>query len=386
MGQKYVCPICGNEDEKYIGIRNGQPYCRLCLSFKGKQAEYIESKPKKTEYSLNYSLCKEQSTLSAELVKNFINGYNSFVHAVCGSGKTEIVLETIKYAITYGYKVGFAVPRRDVAVELCERFNNIFKKNKITLVYGGHTNCLYGDLIVLTTHQLYRYDCYFDLLIIDEVDAFPFKGNVVLNSFFNHAYKRNYIMMSATPDKDFIDDFLNSGGKLLELNSRFHKYPLPVPEIKIAPEPIMWIILLNVLNKFIKENKQVFIFCPTISLCEETFDVLKIRFPHKGNSVHSKKENRETIISDFRNKKYMFLVTTAVLERGITVKDLQVIVFHAENSIYNRYNLVQIAGRVGRKADAPIGEVIYVANKSTKDMEESIRDIERSNKDLQNML
>ena len=50
--------------------------------------------------------------------------------------------------------------------------------------------------------------------------------------------------------------------------------------------------------------------------------------------INSKSPNREELIDDFRDKKMMYLVTTAVLERGITVKDLQVIVFKADHSIY----------------------------------------------------
>lgn len=36
----YKCPRCGNEDRRYIGYRNGEPYCRRCISFSGKEATY----------------------------------------------------------------------------------------------------------------------------------------------------------------------------------------------------------------------------------------------------------------------------------------------------------------------------------------------------------
>ena len=34
-----------------------------------------------------------------------------------------------------------------------------------------------GDIVIFTTHQAFRYIGYFDVLIIDEVDAFPYKDN-----------------------------------------------------------------------------------------------------------------------------------------------------------------------------------------------------------------
>ena len=106
------------------------------------------------------------------------------------------------------------------------------------------------------------------------------------------------------------------------------------------------------MKKFIKNNKQVFIFCPTIAICEKVFNIL--RFLVKGGAyVHSKRNERDVIINDFKNGKYKYLVTTAVLERGVTVKDLQVIVFKANHNVYNQYSLIQIAGRAGRKKEAP---------------------------------
>ena len=79
-------------------------------------------------------------------------------------------------------------------------------------------------------------------------------------------------------------------------------------------------------------------------------------------------------------------MTTSVLERGVTVKNLQVIIFKSDSFVYDSGTLVQIAGRVGRKPDSPEGEVIYLANKTTRDMEESIYSIRSSNKVLQDML
>ena len=375
----YVCPICGNTDKRFIGYRNGKPYCRKCISFKGKEADNSYKIPVRANYKLSYELSDDQKRLSKALIENYKRSINSLVHAVCGSGKTEIVLEVIKYAIECGDKVGFAVPRRDVVIELHERFTAIFKRNKVALVYGGHTDNLNGDLVCLTTHQLYRYKDYFDLLIVDEVDAFPFKNNEILNQFFKLSIKGRYIMMSATPDKELLNKFKGEGFDILELFSRFHKHPLPVPKLESGKLVYPYYLLFKHLNEFLKKNKQVFVFCPTIKECKITFAILNIFF-RKGNLVHSKRVDRSQIIADFKAKKYRYLVTTAVLERGVTVKDLQVIVFKADHRIYDRYSLVQIAGRVGRKKDAPEGDVIFIGRKISNSMIEAKEDILDANK------
>lgn len=381
---QFVCPVCGNSDIKMIGIKNGKPYCRKCISFKGKEADNSKAYPKRAYYKLSYELTDDQIRLSETLITNYKHNKNTLVHAVCGAGKTEIVLEVIKYAIECGDTVGFAVPRRDVAIELCDRFKEIFKFNKIALVYGGHTDKLSGDLTCLTTHQLYRYPSYFDLLIVDEIDAFPFKNNEVLQAFFEKSIKGKYIMMSATPDEKTLNNFKKEGFEIVELFSRFHEHPLPVPHIEVANKLSSYFLLIKYLNKYIKNGKQTFVFCPTIELCESTYRVIKC-FCKDGYLVHSKRKDRKEIIQDFRNKKYTYLCTTAVLERGVTVKDLQVIVFNADHKIYDSYSLIQIAGRAGRKRDAPKGDVIFITKEVTDEITRAQNEIITANKNLQSM-
>ena len=106
-----------------------------------------------------------------------------------------------------------------------------------------------------------------------------------------------------------------------------------------------------------KSFKQIFIFTPTIDLSVKVYKFLRLFF-RNGYYINSHSENRDEIIKKFRVKKYRYLVTTAVLERGVTVKDLQVIVYHADHPIYDSYSLIQIAGRAGRKKEAPEGEEI----------------------------
>lgn len=383
--KQYTCPICGASKDKYIGIRNNHYYCRRCISFRGEESIEQVTYPKIAPIYIDYELSEDQKKLSSEILENYKNGINTLVHAVCGSGKTEIVLEVIKYAIKCGERVGFAIPRKDVVIEICERFTSIFKRNSVISVYGGHNeNTVNGDLIVLTTHQLYRYYHYFDLLIMDEIDAFPFKNNEVLDAFFHRAIKGHYVLMSATPSIELLELFKEKGFDVVELFSRFHKHPLPVPKLVVANNIILFYKLISLTNRYIKEKKQVMVFSPTIESCEETY--LKMKYLcHGGDYVHSKREGRPTVIDNFRKGKITYIVTTAVLERGVTVKNVQVIIYHAENSIYDHHALIQISGRVGRKKDAPEGEVIFLATKSNDEITKSISEIKRANASLQNM-
>ena len=343
--------------------------------------ENSPSYPKKAPIHIEYELSPEQKELSDKLVENYKRGIDSLVFAVCGSGKTEIVLQSIKYAINCGEKVAFAIPRRDVCIELYNRLKSIFIFNKVVCVYGGHHEMLEGDIIVLTTHQLYRYNHYFSLIILDEIDAFPFKDNEVLNHMFLNALKGHYILMSATPDKKTLDFFSKEGKDILRLDIRFHRHPLPIPRFIIHKSKFIYISLLILLRRMITVGKPVFIFAHTIEKCESLFSFLNLFFKN-GNYVHSKRENRSEIIENFKNRKNGYLVTTSVLERGVTLENLQVIVFESDHSVYASGTLIQIAGRVGRKKNFPDGEVVFIADKITKEMEDAVKDIKRSNEAL----
>ena len=362
---------------------NGKYYCRRCISFKGEEVEHKPSYPKKAPIHLEYDLSPEQKELSDKLVENYKKGIDSLVFAVCGSGKTEISLKIIQYAVACGEKVAFALPRRDVANELYNRLKEIFNKNKVICLYGGHTKEKEGDIIVLTTHQLYRYKNYFSLIILDEIDAFPFNNNKLLHEMFYQSLCGHYVMMSATPSKEIVDHFKGLNKDILRLDIRYHRHPLPVPTIKRMNVVFQFVYLIKQIRKYIKENKKVFIFAPTIEKCEKLYILLNV-FVRGGNCVHSQRKNRKEIIEAFRNNMYYFLVTTSVLERGVTVRNLQVIIWQTDHNLYEKGILVQISGRVGRKMDAPSGDVIFLCKRVTKEMNLAIKDIERSNRSLVN--
>ena len=122
----------------------------------------------------------------------------------------------------------------------------------------------------------------------------------------------------------------------------------------------------------------MFIFVPTIEEVETVYKLVSIFFKN-GNYVHSKRNDRDKIIDDFKKGKYQYLVTSSVLERGVTVKNLQVIVYKADDSIYDSSTLIQISGRVGRKIDAWDGNVIFLCQKNNSSINNALAKIKEAN-------
>ncbi|MCQ2753263.1 MAG: DEAD/DEAH box helicase [Bacilli bacterium] len=375
---KFICPRCGNKDARYFGYRNGHVYCRLCVTFQGKEVGDYAIEDRHTEASLTYPLSPAQKVIADQILHNYEVNKSTLIHAVCGSGKTELVYQVISASLSAGKHVGFAVPRREVVIDLYPRFKGAFPDRSVVAVYGGHTESLTGDIILLTTHQLYRYRQYFDLLILDEIDAFPFKDSTLLINLFHQAVKGSFVMMSATPPDEVVNYFKSRNLPILALHTRYHQHPLPVPLVKIRVGYFKIFYLIKMIKRYTRDHKQVMIFAPTIDECEEVYHLLHLFLRH-GAHVHSHCQRRVDIIHRFKNHEFNYLLTTSVLERGVTIKDVQVIIYHADHNMYQKGVLIQIAGRVGRKIDAPTGEVIFLANKKTSAMTEAIKAIQYDN-------
>lgn len=377
--KKFVCPICGNSSLESIGYFNNTPYCRLCLPFQGKKADISYEVNKGISLSLSYHLSKKQETVANKVLSLIKEKKNVLIHAVTGAGKTELVYASMQEILNRGGHVGFATPRKDVVIDLLPRIQEAFPKAVVVAVYGEHNEKLNGDIILLTTHQLFRYKDYFDLIILDEIDAFPYKGSKVLKQFFYDSVKGNHILLSATPSKEDLEEIKERNGEVVELFSRYHNHPLPVPKLSLMPIYLMYFKIYHLIKHYQRENKPVFVFTPTIQDGKRLFSYLSLLLSD-GAFVSSKEEERRLNIEKFKVRQLSYLVTTSILERGVTVKDLQVIVFKADHKVYDKSALIQIAGRVGRKIDAPKGEVYFLAQEENKEVSEAIYEIERYNR------
>jgi competence protein ComFA len=367
------CPRCHNTNQHGFFKLNEQEFCRFCLSY----AQRIEQYTKKREISLNeedfglsFDLTINQSKVSDQ-ISNTIKSSSVLVEAVCGAGKTELVVQSVGNALMENRKVGWAIPRRQVVLQLKDRLQKIFPTLKVIAVCEGHTSVFEGDLIICTTHQLFRYEQYFDLLILDEPDAFPYKGDAMLEAFANNSVKGHIIYLTATPSKE--QKMLIKHGKIahITLFQRPFNNKLPVPKKIISLSVYLYLWLMMYLRK---TEHQTMIFVPTIKKALLLSKVLNLV------CVTSKTENKEEVIQKFIDKKLKHLVCTTVLERGVTFSNIHVVVLNANHVVFDESSLIQISGRVGRDKKYPTGACFFLMNEQSKEVDKCIKEIEKANK------
>ncbi len=375
------CKRCLNEDPEWFYLGSKGWYCRKCISFgrilieEDLEAEHaLEIQDSAEEYTLKYPLTKQQVKIAAEVIKN-IKTKDVLVKAVCGAGKTEIVVPVISEYLSKKKKVCFTIPRRQVVLEVAERLQSYFKNAKVVAVCGGHTQVLDGDLIICTAHQLYRYYQRFDLLILDESDAFPYHGNELLHSIALTSCRGNIVYLTATPDNELINRCEEGSLICLELNVRPHGKPMPVPKSFVLPELICIFVMLYWLK--CHDNHPRIVFVSTIKKAVWVGKLICLFMP--AYVCTSKTENRDEVIEKFRVEGNGIMVSTTVLERGVTFPHTDVCVLDANSGVFDEASLIQMAGRAGRDFQDPTGNVLFLCNEMSEVVKKCISSIRKAN-------
>jgi len=380
-----ICQRCGAEVPDGVYDEWGKRYCRTCLTFGHVNETTVLYRQMRPLSAVVHRLVPafpptaEQERAGTYVKERIVPGGRGFVHAVCGAGKTEILYEGILHALNAGFRVCLAIPRKDVVRELAERLVPIFPDTIVKALYQGSHDDAGAHLLVSTIHQLIHYHQEFDLVVIDEADAFPYRGDAFLHALVTKAMKPDgaLIEMSATPaDKQRKDAYF--------LPARFHRRPLDVPVVEYVdglaeavrkgsiPSPVS--VWLN--NR--GHPRKAILFVPDIAYGLKLSGLLG-NDGHRVTNVSSQESSGPLRIRAFREGRFDLIVSTTLLERGVTFRGTDVAVFSAEHEIFTKNVLVQIAGRVGRHPEAPTGEIRFFAETASVAISRAILAIEAAN-------
>ena len=393
---KLFCQRCNSSilEEWYLPI--GAYYCRECLLMKrvrSDQALYYFSQedfPKQDVLKWRGQLTPFQEKVSEGLIRAVKKKEPTLVHAVTGAGKTEMIYQVVSKVIDDGGAVCLASPRIDVCLELYKRLQNDFACD-IALLHGESEPYFRTPLVVATTHQLLKFHHAFDLLIVDEVDAFPYVDNTMLYYAVKNSVKEDgvRIFLTATSTDD-LDRKVRTGElKRLSLPRRFHGNPL------IIPKPV-WLSdfnryldksqLSSKLKIYIEKQRRtgypLLIFASEIKKGEKLKEILQEQFPKENiGFVSSVTEDRLEQVQAFRDGKLTILISTTILERGVTFPCVDVFVVEANHRLFTKSSLIQIGGRVGRSMDRPTGELLFFHDGLNASIKKAIKEIKQMNKE-----
>ena len=400
------CYRCNHVTAKSLGaLPQGEFYCPHCINL-GRVSTlnkfYHVPEPNQftvTEPVLTWKgkLSPLQQQASEKISRGMADHVQQLLWAVTGAGKTEMMFAGIAAAIERGERIGIASPRVDVCLELFPRLKAAFANCDIALLHGRQELPYhYAQLTICTTHQLLRFYHAFDNLIIDEVDAFPYAANASLLYATKQAIKENggCLYLTATPGDALLREIKSKRLVVNYLPLRYHGHLLPQIKVRLAfgwrrrlerqqlPPQV-----IQQLQETLKEGHHFLLFVPHIADLALVEAALRHSFTtFRFATVHASDLERLEKVQKMRDGDYDFLITTSILERGVTFPEIDVYVLGADDPVFSSSALVQIAGRAGRSQSRPTGRVIFWINCNCRQVNQAVSQVKYLNRKGQRLI
>ena len=365
------CMRCLSRDVRTFPCTHGTcRYCRNCL-YLGRvcQCDRLVDRPiapscETTHLILPFELSRDQQRVSDQLERWWEARTSGLVHAVCGAGKTEMTFSVIARVVNANKRVLLVSPRRDVAIEWADRLARAFSV-PIVRRYGGEETDGIGSITVATAPLLLDLRDVFDYVIVDESDAFPFAFNLALWRTIWRVGRGCFLLVTATPT--WWQRLLPT----IHLSRRYHGFDLPMPRLVRQTDDAVLAFCQDA-------STPRLLFVPTKRHLE-TYRALLEKAGMTCRVVSAETEERTDAL-EWLERENGIVLSTSIWERGMTVRAVRVAVLESEHVLFTVRGLIQMAGRAGRKPDAPTGDVLFFYQERTFRQDAAIRAIEEANR------
>ncbi len=285
-----------------------------------------------------------------------------------GSGKTVVAIMAALQAVKYGYQVAimaptevlarqhlfsitkFLEPYPDINVQLLVgALKTAEKKQVVDAIANGQVDIAVG------THALIQESINFDnlgLAIIDEQHRFGVRQREV---FVRHG-SPHVLNMTATPIPRTLA-LVAYGDQDLSVINEMPPGRMPI-ETKIVPPKHRETVYRFVEGR-IQKGEQVYVICPLIDESDvldevksvkKEYEQLQTVFPeHTVGLLHGKmkSEEKDAVMTAFKNNEIQVLVSTSVIEVGVDVPNATIMLIEGAER-FGLSQLHQFRGRVGR--------------------------------------
>ncbi|KRN28469.1 DNA helicase [Lactobacillus selangorensis] len=389
------CERCGQVcSQSEVRLPNGNDYCPACIQLGRVTSEQrLYFLPEPNAFPVRKSVCSWTGQLTptqtrvANLIKTvFQEQQTHLLWAVTGAGKTEMLFPGLTAALTAGKRVGIVSPRVDVCLELAPRLQAAFAPVPLALLHGQQTvPYRYTQLVLATTHQLLRFYQAFDVLVIDEVDAFPFVDSRELHFAVQQARKPKSacLYLTATPDAKLLRQIKQNKLAVSYVPRRFHGFKLPEPQchhLRMTPNRLPAALKKRLAGK-VAQQQRFLIFVPRIVYLRALQKQLHQEWPAlTTETVYAADPDRHEKVAAFRAGRQQVLLATTILERGVTFPNIDVVVLFADDCVFTTSALVQMAGRAGRDRQHPDNQVDFYYHFYTTAIRNACRQIQMMNR------
>ncbi len=290
---------------------------------------------------------------------------NRLLQGDVGSGKTAVSITAMFIALKSGYQTAMLAPTEVLATQNYNIIKKVFSGYNVALLTGSlkakekteiKKKLELGEIDVLVgTHAILQENVQFknlSLCVCDEQQRF---GVAQRSALMNKGITPDILVMSATPIPRTLSLIFYGDLDITTIKDK-PKERLPI-QTGIVPAH-KYLDMLGFIEKEAKLGNQTYFVTPKIDGDEEgattsateLYTELKEKMPSLTvGLLHGRLKDAEKnqIMQDFKDKKYMVLVSTTVIEVGVDVKDATIMVIHNAER-FGLSQLHQLRGRVGR--------------------------------------
>lgn len=216
----------------------------------------------------------------------------------------------------------------------------------------------------------------FDLVIYNDISTFSkYKNCEVMENIIKNSTENNKCICYSLQSI-----FVNA--REITIPVRNNNMPLPEPRFittRINLNEEIPFVMYEYLNFSMECNRKVIIYVPdeeTVINLYNYLDNLKKNLS-KNISFFIKGKTDRKVYESFSKIKRAIIITNEFKDFSCDLKDIDVIVYLAENTIYDCKKLMYICGKVGSKENTNRGEVIFLSGEVTIEMEKA-KNIARS--------
>ena len=322
---------------------------------------------KKYQLELPFQLTESQLKVIEEIRSDLKSGFsmNRLVQGDVGSGKTIVAFLTLLMAVDNQKQGILLAPTTLLAEQHYENFRKMFPNVPCCLLTSTvktsdkrkiKQEIELGTLkVIIGTHAILQDDVKFSALgmvITDEQHRFGIRQRL---SALQKSEKPHALIMSATPIPRTLSLILY-GDMDISVIDQMPAGRKPIKTHFVSPQKANE--MYDFIEEKLKEGRQAYVICPLIEE-SEAIDL------HSAEAVHAKMTKRfksmniglihgkmnpqekESVMSAFKNGTCQLLVSTTVIEVGIHVSNATVmVIMDAER--FGLSQLHQLRGRVGR--------------------------------------
>ena len=330
----------------------------MSFDTKGAEKAYADSLP--------YPLTKGQKAAIRDISKDMSATYpmNRLIEGDVGCGKTAVAEYAVFVAHRSGRQSVFMAPTELLAkqqyTQLSKRFGNAcgFFSGSLSASQRREALAHMRDgswSVIAGTHALFSEDVTYKdlgLIVTDEQHRFGVRQRALIS---RKGQQPDVLVMSATPIPRTLALMLYGDLQVSMIRDMpAGRTPIKTYLIGKNKREDMY----RYLEKEAAEGRKSYIVCPLIEQAEDSdlpaaeavYEELKTLLPKASLAlVHGrmKEEEKQTVMTGFRNGTYTMLVSTTVIEVGIDIKDAVHMVIEGADR-FGLSSLHQLRGRVGR--------------------------------------